>query len=149
MGPSGDQDMGESAFVAGVDIGRVVVNSQKNNRKHTVCKFVGQHMQHIILDLRSSNLLVDVSCMRHLGLRIRNQQMPDIELANGQLEKVLGVTSECVAEIEGVGVEIAAHCVEARGSYDILLGQDWLRAMGSSTDFSDQTYLLGGKICVK
>ena len=100
-------------------------------------------------DPGSSNSSTDRACVERLGLRIRTQQLLDIEIANGQTEVVYEVEGSVRAEVEGIGANVVAQCVNARGSYDVLLGQDWLRMTYFSPDFCCQVYKLDGKVRVR
>ena len=116
---------------------------------HAKCQLAGHTIHHVILDPGSLNSLVDRACAQRLGLHIRTRQLPDIELANGQMEKVYELKGSVRAEVEGIGADVAARCVNARGSYDVLPGQDWLRMTHCCADFSSQVHNLDGKVRVR
>lgn len=46
---------------------------------------------------------------------------------------------------EGVGPAVVALC-NVQGSYDVLLGQDWMRMTHYSTDLPSELYNLDGKV---
>ena len=100
----------------------------------------------MILDSGSLHALVDRSCVDKLGSRIKKQRLPKIELENGQRKKVYEIEGEVQAEVEGISVAIVVRCVNARGSYDILLGQDWLRKTRCHADCSSDILYLGGSV---
>ena len=65
------------------------------------------------------------------------------------MEKVYKLEGEVQAEVEGISTAIVARCVNAHGSYDILLGRDWLRKTRSRADFASDIYCLDGSVRVR
>ena len=68
------------------------------------------------------------------GSRIR------IELANGQIEIPIGELIEHQKiDIAGIVTTLNLPVVQSRGAYDLLLGRNWLRALGGSADYAERT----------
>ena len=99
--------------------------------------------------LGATSSLIEKTCIERLNPPIKTQRLPDIELANGQFERCYGIQGLILAEVEGVGARISARCVNARGAYDMLLGQDWLKATDSSAQFGTKIDTLSKKVRVR
>ena len=78
-----------------------------------------------------------------MGLRASAVRLPHIELANGQHELVHALRGPVKGSVEGVNAELIGRRVDAKGAYDVLLGQDWLGDTASTADFKTHTYMLG------
>ncbi|MCG8453172.1 MAG: retropepsin-like domain-containing protein, partial [Spirochaetales bacterium] len=124
-------------------------NAWKAIGTHAKCRLAGRTVNRVILDPGSSHTLVDRACVDKLGLRIRTQRLPEIELANGQMEKVYELEGEVQAEVEGISAAIIARYMKSHGLYNILLGRDWLRKTSSRADFASDIYCLGGSVSVR
>ena len=63
-----------------------------------------------------------------------------IELANGQSKLLSGELLEPQSiEIAGISTTLDLPVVRSRGVYDLLLGRNWLRALGGSGDYGART----------
>ena len=123
------------------EVGRVV---RESSGVHAKCNMNEQSVRRVILDPGSTHSLDEEACAVRLGLRESRVQLPGIELASGQREPVRALGAPIRVSVEGVSAELTGRCVNARGSYDVLLGQDWLYRTCSTTDFGAGTYTLGG-----
>ena len=91
-----------------IETGTAARNAWKTIETHAKCRLAGRTVYHVILDPSSSDTLIDRACVDKLGLRIKTQGLPEIELANGQLGKVYEFDGEVQAEVEGISAAIVA-----------------------------------------
>lgn len=105
--------------------------------------------ERVIIDPGSTHTLMDYMFCRSRKIPLRKYTGPDIEMANGLFEKPKGLTESLQVEMAGVATRVPLRCVDANGSYDLLLGMDWLRQTATEASFSTGEYKLGGKIRVR
>ena len=101
------------------EVGRAV---RESSGVHAKCTLNGQRVHRVILDPGSTHSLVEEGCAVRLGLRESRVNLPGIELANGQREPVHALGAPIRVSVEGVSAELTGRRVNARGSYDVLLG---------------------------
>lgn len=99
-----------------------------------------------IIDPGSTHTLMDYMYCRSRKIPLKKYTGPDIEMANGLFEKPKGLTEALQVEMAGITSQVLLRCVDANGSYDVLLGMDWLRLTTTEASFSTGEYRLGGRI---
>ena len=63
-----------------------------------------------------------------------------IRLANGAVEKPVGMTDEISVDIAGVVVKLKFPVINARGIYSLLLGSNWLQRVHATADYVRKEY---------
>ena len=97
----------------------------------------------IVIDPGSTHSLIDWACARRLGLHISKGANFQIELANGELEKPKGVTKSCHLVLAQTAVDVKFCVVDARGSYEVILGLNWLKTVKAKGLFGEGLYQVG------
>ena len=86
----------------------------------------------LVIDPGCSSLILDIQKARQAGIVLRKKSKLVIQLANGDLETPVGETVEKEPiNIGGVEVRLHMPVIDVKGSYDILLGRDWLHAVSA------------------
>ena len=113
------------------------------------CKIVGKPVERVFIDPGSTHSLLDVRVAQYLRLNYRQKARGQIELADGSRVTPKGRTQEVAVSIAGLDRHLAFNVVEARGAYDALLGQDWLKSAKAFGDFARGVYTLGNGAVVQ
>jgi hypothetical protein len=97
----------------------------------------------LVIDPGCSISLLDVNKAREAGIGIRKKSRVRIELANGEIEVPIGETARKEpVNIGGVEVQLRMPVVDAKSSYDILLGRDWLHAVSAVGNYRRNSYII-------
>ena len=124
-----------------------VLNNCNTIRIHAKCWLAACAVQRVILDPGLSCSVVDRACTWKLGLRIKTDYLSDRGLMNARLKILLARGLSTSRGWDNwnhtyiLMIHIVAQCVNAHWSYDVLLGQDWLRKTQCSANLSSQVYL--------
>ena len=93
-----------------------------------------------LIDPGSTRTLVSEDFVNKYSIPMRTGSRIRIELANGQIEIPVGELIEPQKiDIAGIVTTLNLPVVQSRGAYDILLGRNWLRAVGGSADYAERT----------
>src|SRR5438874_2072906 len=66
-----------------------------------------------------------------------------IQLADGSLMTPLGETAHReTIDVGGIKVKLRIPIVDAKGTYDLLLGRDWLKAVQAVGNYRHNTYTI-------
>ena len=103
----------------------------------------GKVANEIVIDPGSTHSLIDWACARRLGLHISKGANFQIELENGELEKPKGVTKSCHLVLAQTTVDVKFCVVDARGSYEVILGLNWLKTVKAKGLFGEGLYQVG------
>ena len=115
--------------------------NQEGNRckVFVACRFANK----VIIDPGSTQSILDSNFAKRERIRFATPSRGNLLLADGTMQKPLGRTEEVRADVGGVAVQQAFNVLNARNSYDVLLGMDWLRAVRARANFEDGTYTIG------
>ena len=97
----------------------------------------------LVIDPGCSSSILDVQKAHQAGIILRKKSKLVIQLANGELKTPVGemVEKEPI-NVGGVKVRLRMPVMDAKGSYDILLGRDWLHAVNAIGNYRKNTYVI-------
>ena len=97
----------------------------------------------LVIDPGCSSSILDVNKAREAGIGIKKKSKLVIQLANGEFEPPIGETAfKETIDIGGVEVRLRMPVMDSKGSYDILLGRDWLHAVSAVGNYRMNQYVI-------
>ena len=103
----------------------------------------GEHVSHVIIDPGSTYSLLDQEFADAHDIPYVKGSSMSIRLANGAVEVPIGEThTDLLFEVAGVIASMRFPVVNARGTYSLLLGNNWLRRVGVTADYVRDEYCI-------
>jgi len=101
----------------------------------------GVPCDNLVIDPGASTTLVGLRKAQEANLSTSKKCKYLLQLVDGSLKSPEGQTKHReIVEVRGTKVKLRMPVVDAKGSYDILLGRDWLSAMQAVGDYKSNTY---------
>ena len=134
-------------------LGRQHTRAQMATEMGAIGGYLGPyHLKKALIDPGSMRTLVSEEFVSRHSIPMQMGSHIRIELASGQIKTPVGELLEPQSiEIAGISTTLDLPVVRSRGVYDLLLGRNWLRALGGSGDYGARTtyHISGnGKIVV-
>ena len=79
---------------------------------------------------------MDLSCAQKLGLHVSDTTY-HVELVDGTFVRPYGFTKRCHFEFASTAESLKFYVIEARRSYEVFLGLNWLRAVDAEGKFGE------------
>lgn len=100
----------------------------------------------LVIDPGSTTTILDIQKAREAGIGIKKGSKYLIQLANGDLEAPFGETAaKETITVKGVEAKLRMPVMDSKGSYDILLGRDWLHAVNAVGQYRKNEYSISNK----
>ncbi|TMC14077.1 MAG: hypothetical protein E6J34_24045, partial [Chloroflexi bacterium] len=100
----------------------------------------------LIIDPGNSVSMDDVNTPRKGPIPIVRESKLTFQLADGSMGAPVGETkSRQVINVEGVEVKLRMPVIDSQGTYDVLLGRDWLHAVDAVARYSKNQYKISRK----
>ena len=100
-----------------------------------MCAVNGVEVHAVLIDPGSAKSVMDTQCIGYFRTRlIPHKKKTVLEMANGSTISTPGRTDNCVVNVAGAVVELECFLLDAHGSYQLLLGQDFLYKTSACSD---------------
>jgi hypothetical protein len=97
----------------------------------------------LVIDPGASTSLLDLRKAQEASIDMKTNSRYVIQLADGTVTKPAGETRRREqVNVQGVKVDLRMPIVDSKGTYDILLGRDWLHAVQAIGDYANNTYTI-------
>ncbi|KAF9897111.1 hypothetical protein BX616_006166, partial [Lobosporangium transversale] len=133
-------------------------NVQGGKGDVTTVTALGRDFNNAVIDPGNDHTMMGLHVANALGLKLEPATRA-VLLAHGSFQKLAGRTRPIDIYVSGIPLRMSMGVIDCKGTYDFLLGDDWLKALKAKADWSNgivyyvesegRTITLGGGLNVR